>query len=172
MNIIEALDDPNLFGGAALGFGEPSWDRWKVWLKALWALPMTTAEAEIFHHHTGRGSAPRVPFRDAVLVCGRRGGKSRVLALIAVYLAAMRDWSRYTAPGEPAVIAIIAADRKQARVILAYALGMLRGVPLLEPLIDDALVESVRLSNGVNIEVHTGKIASPRGPDFYRGHGG
>jgi hypothetical protein len=30
---------------------------------------------------------------EAWLICGRRAGKSFVLALIAVYLAIFRDWS-------------------------------------------------------------------------------
>ena len=36
---------------------------------------------------TGRARQPIAPFTEAALVVGRRGGKSRILALIAVYLA-------------------------------------------------------------------------------------
>ena len=85
MNIIEALDAPELLGSAVLEFDDPSWDRWKVWLKALFGLGMTKAEMEVFRYHTGRTSVPSGPFRDAVLICGRRSGKSRILALIAVF---------------------------------------------------------------------------------------
>lgn len=78
MNIIEALDAPELLGSAVLEFDDPSWDRWKVWLKALFGLGMTKAEMEVFRYHTGRASVPSGPFRDAVLICGRRSGKSRI----------------------------------------------------------------------------------------------
>ena len=58
MNIIEALDAPELLGSAVLEFDDPSWDRWKVWLKALFGLGMTKAEMEVFRYHTGRASIP------------------------------------------------------------------------------------------------------------------
>jgi phage terminase large subunit-like protein len=50
-------------------------------------------------------------------VIGRRGGKSRVLALIAAYLSVFRDWTPYLSPGERAHVVVIAADRKQAQSI-------------------------------------------------------
>jgi hypothetical protein len=70
-----------------------------------------------------------------VLIVGRRGGKSRILALVAVYLATMRDYSAYLAPGECATIAVLAADRSQARVIFRFCIGLLKAAPLFEQLI-------------------------------------
>jgi hypothetical protein len=89
-----------------------------------------------------------------------------VLALIAVFLAAFRDYSAHLAPGEQAAVAIIAADRKQAKVLLRYCVGLLRAVHMLAAMIDDELAESVTLKNGVVIEIHTGSISSPRGRTF------
>jgi hypothetical protein len=161
--IMRALGDPELFQPL---FKAPSWDRWKVFLSALFGLPLDKKALEVFRHHTERTTAPTSPFREAALVCGRRSGKSRMLALIAVYLACFRDYSEYLAPGETPIVAIIAADRKQARVILRYIVGLLRNIKLLAPLIDMEYADSVRLTNGVTIEVHTGSIASPRGRPF------
>lgn len=163
MNIIEAAEDPNLFGHL---FQAPSWRRWKVFLKALQALPMSDDELAIFRHHTRRTAAPGSPARYAELVVGRRGGKSRVLALVAVYIASFPDHRPFLVPGEIPVIAVIAADRKQARVILGYIVGLLRAVPMLAKMIEDEMTESVILTNGVVIEVHTASIASPRGRTF------
>jgi molybdopterin-guanine dinucleotide biosynthesis protein A len=56
-------------------------------------------------------------------------------ATIAVFLAAFKDWRRYLAPGEVGVIMIIAADRRQARVIMRYCVGLLKAVPMLANLI-------------------------------------
>ena len=53
---------------------------------------------------TARSSAPTAPFTEAALCVGRRGGKSRILALIAVYLATFRDYRPHLAPGECATI--------------------------------------------------------------------
>ena len=58
---------------------------------------------------------------------------------------------------------IIAADRKQARVIMRYCLGLLRAVPMLERLIEGERAETVRLRNRVVIEVHTASFRTTRG---------
>ena len=50
------------------------------------------------------------------IICGRRGGKSLVLALIAVYLATFYDWSAYLSPGERGTIMVIAPDRNYDRL--------------------------------------------------------
>ena len=62
--------------------------------------------------------------REAWLVVGRRGGKSFALALIAVFLAAFHKWQDRLGPGERGIVMVIAADRRQARVILRYVKGL------------------------------------------------
>jgi hypothetical protein len=161
--IIEALDDPNLFGGM---FDAPSWRPWRVFLAALFALPMDDDALAVYRHHTARTAPPAKPSRYAELVVGRRGGKSRILALVASYLACVLDHTPYLVPGEVAVVAIIAKDRDQAKVILGYVVGFLRSISLFAELIEDDLAETVRLTNGVVIEVHTASISAPRGRTF------
>lgn len=163
MNILRALDDPAIFGGM---FSAASWAPWRVFLASLFALPMDDSALALYRHHTGRQAAPTRPARYAQLVVGRRGGKSRVLAVIAAFLACIIDHTAYIVPGETPVIAIIAADRKQAKVILAYIVGFLRASRMLAAMIEDELAESVRLTNGVTVEVHTASIGAPRGRTF------
>jgi hypothetical protein len=162
-SIIEALNDPDLFGGM---FDAPSWEPWRAFLEASQALPMNEGHLVLYRKHTGRGEPPTKPARYAELVVGRRGGKSRILALIATYLACVIDHRDYIVPGETPVVAVIARDRTQAKVILNYIAGFLRSIPLFDELITDELAESVRLSNGVVIEVHTASIGAPRGRTF------
>jgi len=163
LDILAALDSQDLFGGM---FDGASWRPWRVFLGALFALPLDDEDAATYRHHTGRTALPTVPFREACLVCGRRGGKSRILGLIATYLACCLDHSSHTAPGETPVVAIIAADRRQAKVIFQYIIGILRAVPLLDEMIIDELSETVRLSNGISIEIHTSSIGAPSGRTF------
>ena len=163
MNIIEAMNDPHLFGGM---FDAPSWDPWQIFLKAMFCLPMSKSELVTYSHHTARRAPPIEASRYAQLVCGRRGGKSRILSLIAAYIAAVPDHSKYLVPGETAVVAVLAADRQQAKVILGYIKGFLHEIPLLENIVVDELAESIRLTNRVTIEVHTASIAAPRGRTF------
>ena len=162
-SLLAVLDDPDLFGGL---FGAPSWEPWKAFLAALQALPMSEEHLALYRKHTGRSEPPTRPARYAELVVGRRGGKSRILALIATYLACVIDHRDYIVPGETPVLAVIARDRTQAKVILNYIAGFLRSIPLFHELIEDELAESIRLSNGVVIEVHTASIGAPRGRTF------
>ena len=92
---------------------------------------------------------------------GRRGGKSRNAAAAALYLAIRFDASRL-APGELAVIPVLAADRRQARQVLGY----LKGLCELEEFasyVHRVLRERVELHNGVNIEVQTASYRTTRG---------
>ena len=50
---------------------------------------------------------PKGPAREAWIVAGRRGGKSRIAALVAVYLAAFRTYELVA--GERAVVMVLEA---------------------------------------------------------------
>jgi phage terminase large subunit-like protein len=163
MNLLEAIGDQNLF---KRWLGDPSWAPWRAFLGALFGLPMDAEQRAVFKQCTGRTTAPTAAFNEAWLVCGRRGGKSSVLALVAVYLAAFRDYREHLAPGEVATIRIMAADRAQARTIFRYVGALLRETPLLERLIERELAESFELSNRVVIEIGTASFKSVRGYSF------
>src|SRR5690349_9467740 len=110
MTLLDAMCDPALFGPWFKDRG--TWTAWRGLIAALFALPMSKAQREIFVQCTGRQQEPSKPTFEAWLVCGRRAGKSFILALIAVYLACFRNYRSYLAPGERATIVVIAADRK------------------------------------------------------------
>ena len=160
MNVLDALDSPDLF---APFFRGPSWDRWRVFLAATSGLRLSEPEMEVFRHHTGRTVSPTVPCEEVVLICGRRGGKSRILATIAVHLATVPDYTDRLAPGETPTVAIIAADKRQARTIFRYVRGLLVNVALLAPMLIAETADSLTLSNGVMIEVQTASYRSVRG---------
>ncbi len=161
MNLLEATRDAALF---APWFRDRSnWAAWFAFIAALFGLPMPHGGAEIYRECTGRREPPTRPFSEAWLVCGRRAGKSFVLALCAVYLACFRDYQQYLAPGERATILIIATDRKQARVILRYIAALLREIPLLNAMIERQTAESFDLNNGITIEVATASHKVTRG---------
>ena len=120
MNILRALEDEQVF---APFFRGETWGAWRVFLAALFALPLTAEQLATYQRHTGRSTPPAQPSHEAWLVCGRRSGKSFVLAAVAVFLAAFRDWRPFLGPGERGTIMVIAADRRQARVIMRYVTG-------------------------------------------------
>ena len=161
VTILDAVADSNLF---ARWFRDPTtWTAWRAFLAALFALPMTNEQLGTYQQCTGRAAAPSAAHAEAWLVCGRRAGKSFVLALIAVFVASFHDWRPHLAPGERGTVMIVAADRKQARVILRYIRGLLTGVPMLARLIDRETAEAFDLNNSVSIEVGTASFRTVRG---------
>jgi len=159
VNILDSLDSADLFAGQF----QPaeSWAAWRAVLAALFALPMTEAQLATYRRHTGREVQPSAPARECWLAVGRRGGKSRVAALVAVYLAAFKKHT--LAPGETGVLMVIAGDRRQARVVLRYITGLLESTPILSRLVARRMRESIVLTNGIVIEVHTASFRSTRG---------
>ena len=113
MTILEAMRDPALF--APWFTPEAPWWAWRAFLAVLFGLPLSGDEAASVRRHTGRQALPTAPAREAWLVVGRRGGKSRIAALVAVYLACFRDYRSALAPGERGTVMLLAADRRQAR---------------------------------------------------------
>src|SRR5437879_6468114 len=118
MTILDAINDPKLF--QPWFRKHESWESWLMFLAALFALPMTPEQLKFYQQCTGRTAPQSQPASEGWLVCGRRAGKSFILALIAVYIACFQDFRSSLAPGERGTILIVAVDRRQARVILRY----------------------------------------------------
>jgi hypothetical protein len=159
LTILDALDDPNLF---APHFAGDTWQPWRSFLAALFGLPLPD-DQELLRSATGLEEAPGEPAAEAYLVCGRRAGKSRILALVAVYLATFRDYRPFLAPGETASVLVIAADRRQAQVILGYCRALLNETPLLAPLVTGETAETITLARRVEIRVATASYRTTRG---------
>jgi hypothetical protein len=159
--IIDVCRDPALF---ARWFRNPeTWRAWFVFLRALFALPMSPDDLALYQRCTGRTEAPSEPTAEGWLICGRRAGKSFILALVAVFLAVCRDWSPYLSPGERGTIMVVATDRRQARVIYRYVHALLTGVALLRPMIQRETADAIDLDNGVTIEILTASFRTVRG---------
>jgi hypothetical protein len=160
VSIIEATEDPVLF--ARWFRKRETWASWFAFLKVLFGLPMSGAELETFRSCTGRTTPPNGITREAHLICGRRAGKSFVLALTAVYLSSFVDWRGCFSPGERGTIMVIAADRKQARTIFRYILALLK-VRLLAGLVERSGAEFIDLNNCVTVEIQTASFRTTRG---------
>jgi hypothetical protein len=77
---------------------------------------LTPEELKTFKQFTGRTEAP--PQRVDELWCcvGRRGGKSRAMAVLATYLAGLCDYTDKLARGEKGVVLLLAPDMRLARL--------------------------------------------------------
>ncbi|MDP2358565.1 MAG: hypothetical protein Q8M31_21270 [Beijerinckiaceae bacterium] len=165
MNILAAIEDPNLFRlwFHRKGRDASSWAAWRAILAAIFALPMDEAQLATYRELTGRTAPPTKQARETWLVCGRRAGKSFILALVAVYLACFHDHRRYLQPGERATVLIIASDRRQARVIFRFVRGLLMNTPLLKAMLQRETADAFDLAGQVSIEISTASFRSTRG---------
>jgi hypothetical protein len=164
-NIVQFLQDPEGLGKhKAFRHGLGTFQRWVVFLKALYALPMTEEELELYRYHTNRTSPPTVPFMQSWVACGRRSGKSFMSSVVAVYEALTGDWAERCAGGELATIVIISTDRKQSATIMRYIVEMLKIVA--PKMIVRKTQEIVELNNGVEILVRAASYASVRSPQY------
>jgi Terminase large subunit, T4likevirus-type, N-terminal len=102
------------------------------------------------------------PFKYLWLCCGRRAGKSFLMAIVACYMACFRDWRPKLSPGERAVILLVAADRDQAKILIRYIGGILEA-PILRQLVFNTTADTVELRGNVVIEVATRNYRSVRG---------
>jgi hypothetical protein len=153
--ILDAMDAAGMMG--------PLWAAWRAYWKAVFALPMDAAELLTFQRHTGRQTPPTAPVTEGWLLVGRRGGKSRNMALAACYLAVRRDYAQILAPGERAVIPVIAADRKQARQVMNYLKGLVALSAFAPFLVRQPLAASVEFNTGVTVEIATASYRTTRG---------
>jgi hypothetical protein len=161
VTLLEAMADPQLF---ARWFRDPAtWAAWRAFIAALFALPMTPEQQLIYQQCTGRNAPLSVPATEAWLICGRRAGKSFILALCAVFLAAFFDHRRALSPGERGTVLIIATNSRQARVIFRYVSALLTHIPMLAQMIERETAASFDLNNGTTIEVHVASFKTTRG---------
>jgi hypothetical protein len=158
--ILECCEDMEIWGA---WFKKPeTWSAWMAYLAALFGLDPTPKEYATYVECTQRVDFPTQPAEESTLIVGRRGGKSFVLALIGAYLACFRNYSEFLAPAERATIPIIGTDRRQCRIIFRYVKSLL-SIPLLKHLIEKENRETLELTNGVTIEIHTSSFRSTRG---------
>ncbi len=160
VTIRDLMTDPELFGDQ---FSGKSWAAWRALLAGFYGLPMDEAELELFRRITALSGPVQAPLLELWLAVGRRGGKSQIAALIAVYEAAFKDYSKQLAPGEVATVMVLACDRKQARTVMRYVAGLLHSNPMLERMIYREQGESIELINRTVIEVSTASFRAVRG---------
>ena len=152
--IAEALADANLLG-AALG-DVASWQTWRVVLKAAFAEPLTDEERALFALVAGDRAPPSRRVRE--LWCGpigRRSGKSRMAAAVAVHVALLTDHSKRLVPGEIGTVAVIAASREQANTVFNYVRGFLMASPLLAGQVESIGRDEIMLHGDICISVVT-----------------
>lgn len=163
-SIVDAIRHRDLFGSLPAFKSLDTWTAWLAWLKSIFALPMMDeSELRIYRQCTGRNEPPTTQPLEVYTIVGRRGGKSFVSALVAVYSACFQSYAQYLTAGEKAVILILARDRDQAKIVFSYVSGILHAVSALEAMISVERADEIELTNNVFIAVKTSDYRAIRG---------
>ena len=155
----EALADPRLLGLILEG---PSWAAWRVLLIAMMGEALNRHERRVFESLTRRDREPRKLVEEFWGVIGRRGGKSRAMAVLAAYLGALVDYSDVLAIGERALIPVLAATTDQATTLFRYIAGIFEVAPLFHELVTNRTADTLSLSTRVSIEVKPANFRTVR----------
>jgi hypothetical protein len=84
ITIDAAIRDRNLLGAT---LGDFDLTAWMPAIKAAFGISLTDNEREIFQQIGGGRAPPTRRMRELWCLVGRRGGKSRMAALVATYIA-------------------------------------------------------------------------------------
>jgi hypothetical protein len=163
ISIDKAFSDRALFG-AALG-DLSSWSSWRAVLKGAFAEPLTPDEAATFAEVAGGRAPPGKPVRELWSIVGRRGGKSKMAALVGAYIAAFADRTKIK-HGDEGVVLILSQTQRQARVVFGYLCGYFEASPLLKTLVTAVKADELHLQGRVVIRVQSASFRSVRGPNY------
>ena len=161
ISIRKALADKQLLGKVLVG---DSWHPWRVLLIAAMGEKLTDTERTTFTALTGRPTEPGQRVEEFCAVVGRRGGKSRAMAILAAYVAAL--CKHQLVRGETGIVLLIAPDQRQAKIALDYCAASLEQSPILKQLIESRNADTLQLSNGISIEVRAASFRRLRGPTY------
>lgn len=160
MNIVQAIRDPNLFRPylADESGSITTWARWMCCLRVIYGLPLTKKwQRRLVRQCTGRDPdlLPKDGFRNVLLLCGRRSGKSKIGGLIAGFEAALSGREKLCSPGELPMVSIVSPTKDQSQIIKSYTRAALSS-ELLDNEITDDNRDLFKLGNGVTVRILTG----------------
>lgn len=145
---------------------------WRVTFAFLFGIvaAFTAALAEVARTIFGVELQPREGgYVEALIVAGRRSGKSAVAACMAVYVAVVEgaEHMRFLAAGQRGYFVIISRTVKQSGEVFRYARAICERNPEISELVEEILESQwgaeIRFKSGVVIAIMTASKASVRG---------
>jgi phage terminase large subunit-like protein len=161
MKLYEFMCNPELCGSAFLG---DSWATWRI-IARLYdgdAALLTVEEQAIARELTGLDVLPDEAPGELFIGAGRRSGKTRVVSVIGTHAAAT-DYRDRLAPGEMAIVSLVAPDRRQARTLFGYCAGIVHESAILRAELVNETADSLEFAHRTRLEIHTGSFRAVRG---------
>jgi hypothetical protein len=125
---------------------------------------LTDDERALFTKLTKREREPLQRVEEFAAVVGRRGGKSRAMAILACYIAGL--CKHPLVRGETGILLCCAPDQRQAKILLEYCRATLEASAMLRSLVKNCIADEIELAGGVAIEVRSAHFRRLRGPSY------
>ena len=130
-------------------------------LRAAFGLELTDEQLQIFAGVAGNRKPPQQRVRELWAIVGRRSGKSRMAAALAVFQACFVK--HRLAAGETGMVLVLSASQDQSRTVFNYAKAFLENSLVLRQEIVDTTRSEIRLRNGIVIAIHSNSFRTIRG---------
>jgi hypothetical protein len=145
------------------GLTAPSWQPWEVITKATFGEPLTADELTLFQALANHRPLPDQRVAELWVIAGRRGGKSRIAALLALYISVFIDHRPRLAPGELGYVLVLSPTVDQSQVITEYIKGFAAASEILGQQIESIRGQEIRLRNRIVIRVQPANFRTIRG---------
>ena len=156
-DIIQFVTDPQLLG---LNLSPAQ----EVLLRAIYGLPLTPTQRDLWYLCTRREQYPACPFNEVTILAGARAGKdSRIAAPIICYEALLGGHEHQLSKGERGVIPLVAQDARATKIAFSYIRDYLTSSPILKAQVVDILSSEITLANGLSISCFPSTLRSLRG---------
>jgi hypothetical protein len=160
VSLREALNRPELLADALPG---DSWSAWRTLLIAAVGEELNDEEREVFTRLTGREREPNEMIEVMLTVAGRRSGKTKAMATLAVYLSTLVDWSDDLSLGEHGAALFLAPTEKMAERAHRYSTEIIGHVELLSSLVEARTTNTMALKRGIDLETQPASWRHSRG---------
>jgi hypothetical protein len=161
IRIDEALADERVLGATLGDLG--SWSTWICAVKAAFGLELTANELDVFKSIAGDRPPPQKRVRHLYAIVGRRAGKSRMAAVMAVFLACCVDHTGKLAPGEVGYVLCLSPTLRQSQLVFSYMRAILEASPVLARHIDQITADEIRLRGNITIAAIPANYRTLRG---------
>jgi hypothetical protein len=134
-----------------------------VILLAAFGEELTAEERALFEAAAGGRAPPTRRIREMWAAVSRGAGKSRMSALLAVYLACCYKWSEQLARGERGVVMLVSPTMNQGAICLNYARGFLEASTRFVKYLGEVTADEIFLKTGISIQIRASNFRSTRG---------
>lgn len=139
----------------------PSSPAWRAIIAAINGDDLSADDRDLYARLTGRTILPDGGASEAIVIGGRRGGKSESAARWLVHQALFGGHEVALAPGQKGILAVISPERAMSKEILAYCKGLARH-PQIKKQIAHDLEESIEFKNRLVIKILSADSTSVR----------